>query len=159
MRLLFAATAATIALAGAASANAPRTQAENRMMPFDAQLPACNDPGVIGHIQSSFKDRETEFWNSKLEVTHIDRVRSTSFRPNGKDLIPRRYCAARVKTSDGRFRTLEYNLTEDGGFSGWHGSILGLVRFATPSSYSVEWCMSGLDRHRTYAQDCRMARP
>jgi hypothetical protein len=159
MRLLLATTAAIMAMTCAATANAPRVKAEERVQAFDAQLPTCDDPGVVGRIQRRFVEREQEFWKSTLTITQIDRVRATAFRPNGLDLIPRRYCAARALTSDGKFRTLEYNLTEDGGFSGWHGSFLGLIRFPTPGSYHLEWCLGGLDRHRTYAQDCRMARP
>ncbi len=159
MRLLIAVTATVLMLTSVANANAPRVKAEERVMGFDAQLPACDDPAVTGRIQRRFSEREREFWNSTLEVTQIDRVRTTAFRPNGQDLIPRRYCAARALTSDGKFRTLEYNLTEDGGFSGWHGSFMGLVRFPTAGSYHLEWCLGGLDHHRTYAQDCRMVRP
>jgi hypothetical protein len=159
MRLLLATTAAVLAMTGVATANAPRVKAEQRIMSFDAQLPGCDDPGVVGRIQRRFAEREQAFWNSNLTITQMDRVRATAFRPNGHDLIPRRYCSARALTSDGKFRSLQYNLTEDGGFSGRHGSFLGLIRFPTPSSYHLEWCLSGLDRHRTYAQDCRMARP
>jgi hypothetical protein len=141
-------------------ANSPRVKAEDRVFAYDAQLPACDDMGVLGTIQSRFKEREPTYWNSSLGVTQIDRVKTTAFRPNGQDLIPRRYCAGRALLSNGKYHTVEYNIVEDSGFSGWHGSLfLGLVRFPTPGSYSVEWCISGLDRHRTYAQNCRMARP
>jgi hypothetical protein len=162
MRLvpLLVCAAGILATASAAMANAPRGRAEDRVFPFDAQLPACGDPGVLGRIQSRFNGREARDWKSGLEITTIDRARETAFRPNGQDLIPRRYCAARVLLNTGKHRSVEYNLVEDGGISGWQGSLfLGLVRFPTPGSYSLEWCVAGLDRHRTYAQDCRMARP
>jgi hypothetical protein len=155
-----AALAVTFASAVPSEANSPRVKAEDRVFAYDAQLPACDDAGVIGTIQSRFNEREPTYWNSSLELTQIDRVKTTAFRPNGKDLIPRRYCAGRALLSNGKYHTVQYNIVEDAGFSGWHGSLfLGLVRFPTPSSYSIEWCVNGLDRHRTYAPGCVMARP
>ncbi len=146
--------------AGAALANSPRLPAEQRAYAFDGQVAACADPAVVGRIQRRFDGREAEFWNSGLTLTSVDHIRETHFRPNGVDLIPRRYCQARATTSDGRVRPLYYYIVEDGGASGWHGSLLlGLIRFPTPGSFTVEWCVDGLDRHRTYAQNCRMARP
>jgi hypothetical protein len=158
--LSFLTAAVVITTAAPVFANSPRIKAEDRMFAYDAQLPACDDPGVTGRIQSRFNGRESRDWNSRLELTQIDRARQTSFRPNGQDLIPRRYCTARALTSDGKFRSLDYNIVEDAGISGWHGSLfLGWLSFPTPSSYSLEWCLGGLDRHRVYAPDCRMARP
>jgi hypothetical protein len=159
-------TAATAALAvlaigaGAALANSPRIPAEQRYYAYDAQVAACDDPGVIGRIQSRFNWREGAHWNSTLQLATVDRIRETHFRPNGRDLIPRRYCAARAITSDGKHRPLYYYIVEDAGITGWHGSLLlGLIRYPTPGSYNVEWCIDGLDYLRTYAQNCRMARP
>jgi NADH:ubiquinone oxidoreductase subunit len=151
---------ALFACAGAAFANSPRIRAEERVYAYDAQVAACDDAGVIGRIQRKFGFREAAFWSSDLQISGVDHIRETAFRPNGHDLIPRRYCQARVTTSDGRRRSLYYNIVEDAGVTGWHGSlVLGLIRFPTPASYNVEWCIDGLDRHRTYAQNCRMARP
>jgi hypothetical protein len=154
---------AAIVMLGAvncASAQPERLRAEDRKFAYDAQLPACDSPSVIGRIQSRFDGREAGSWNSALTLTTIDRVKETRFRPNGSDLIPRRYCTARATLSNGRHHALQYNLIEDAGITGWHGSLfLGLVRFPTPASYSLEWCINGLDRSWTYSPDCRMARP
>ncbi len=162
MRLVTALISAAVLAATflPASANSPRGRAEERVFAYDAQLPACDDPGVVGRIQSRFDGREPRYWNSNLQLTGVDRIRETHFRPNGQDLIPRRYCTARALLSDGKYHRLDYNLVEDAGITGWHGSLFfGLVRFPTSASYNVEWCVSGLDRHNTYAPDCRMARP
>ncbi|MGL4242101.1 MAG: hypothetical protein ACRCTI_13410 [Beijerinckiaceae bacterium] len=159
MRRILAA-AVLMLCSGAALANSPRIPAEQRYYAFDAQVAACDDPGVVGRIQRRFNGREAEYWNSSLTLVAVERIRQTHFRPNGHDLIPRRYCHARATTSDGRHRSLWYNIVEDAGITGWHGSLfLGLVRFPTPGSFNVEWCVDGLDRHHTYAQNCRMARP
>jgi hypothetical protein len=160
MRRSLAAVALLAMSAASALANSPRVPAENRYFAYDAQVAACDDAGVIGRIQRKFGVREAEFWNSNLEITTVDRIRATHFRPNGLDLIPRRYCQARVITSDGKQRALYYNIVEDAGMTGWQGSLFfGFVQFPTPGSYNVEWCIDGLDRARTYAQNCRMARP
>ncbi|MFM9974898.1 MAG: hypothetical protein ACKVON_10060 [Beijerinckiaceae bacterium] len=160
MRTTLAALSLLLASVSLAVANAPRAPAETRTNPFDGQVIACNDPGVLGRIQSRFNSRESRDWNSPLQVTQIDQASEIAFRPNGQDLIPRRYCKARALLSDGKFRALRYNMSEDGGISGWQGSLfLGLVRFPTPSSYHLEWCITGLDRHRTYAPECRTAGP
>jgi hypothetical protein len=152
---LIVSTAAT-----AAFANSPRVRAEERTFAYDAQIPACDDAGVTGRIKGRFDWREPTHWNSTLQMTTVDRIRETHFRPNGNDLIPRRYCTARVLLSNGKYHRLDYNIVEDAGITGWHGSLLlGLIRYPTPASYNVEWCISGLDRHRTYAPDCLMARP
>jgi hypothetical protein len=153
--------AAVLALsAGVALANSPRIPAEQRYYAYDAQVAACDDPAVIGRIQGRFNAREANDWKTNLTLLEVDHIQQTHFRPNGVDLIPRRYCHARVVTSDGRRRALYYNIVEDAGITGWHGSLfLGLVRYPTPGSFNVEWCVDGLDRHRTYAQNCRMARP
>jgi hypothetical protein len=159
MRIIAAFAALTLS-AGAALANSPRIPAEQRYYAYDAQVAACDDPSVVGRIQRRFDGREAEFWKSGLTLTSVDHIRQTRFRPNGADLIPRRYCHARATTSDGRARQLYYNIVEDAGITGWHGSLfLGFVRYPTPGSFNVEWCVDGLDRHRTYAQNCRMARP
>jgi hypothetical protein len=155
-----AALIAAMLPATAALANSPRIAAEQRVFAYDAAVAACDAPGVVGRIQSRFNAREAEFWKSGLQLSAVDHIRQTHFRPNGHDLIPRRYCVARATTSDGRVRALYYNIVEDAGITGWHGSLLlGTIRFPTPGSFNVEWCVDGLDRHRTYAQNCRMARP
>jgi hypothetical protein len=160
MRFTLAAAVLLACGIGTAVANSPRIRAEERVFAYDAQVAACDDAGVIGRIQGKFGAREAEFWNSNLQITTVDRIRTTHFRPNGLDLIPRRYCQARAITSDGKHRALYYNIVEDAGVTGWHGSLfLGLIRYPTPGSFNVEWCVDGLDRHRTYAQNCRMARP
>jgi hypothetical protein len=156
-----AVAAAMLALsAGVAPAHPPQMPAEERFYAYDAQVAACDDAGVIGRIQSNFNWREGAHWNSTLQLNGVTHIRQTHFRPHSRDFIPRRYCTARALMSDGRTRALVYNVVEDAGFSGWHGSkLLGLIRFPTPASFNVEWCIDGLDRHMTYAQNCRMARP
>src|SRR4051794_7643979 len=88
-------------LAGFALATAsfarPLVPAEKRYFPFQSQLPLCNDSGVLGRISSTFADRESEYWNSGLAILGYDRIAEIGLRSTGLDMIPRRYCIARVQ--------------------------------------------------------------
>ena len=143
--LSFACFAAT-ASANASSRRyvAPPDRAENRIVPMYGNLPACEDPAVLGEITRWFTSREARFWGP-LQAAGYDRVRPIGFRPNGDDLIPRRYCTARMALNDGTLHRVDYSVRENLG-------IFGLT-------WNVNWCVSGLDRHRSYAPDCKMARP
>ncbi|MBN9062862.1 MAG: hypothetical protein BGP06_11140 [Rhizobiales bacterium 65-9] len=137
---------AAIGWCGLATASAREViPAEQRNPSWSAALPACEDPSVIGQVQSGFASRESSYWQSNLAIAGVDHVRTIAFRPWGADYIPRRYCVARAYMSDGRLRTVSYNIIERAG-------PIGLT-------WGVEWCVSGLDRLFYYAPDCKMARP
>jgi hypothetical protein len=160
MRNVTLSVMAILATLTAANAHSPTITAEKRTSPFDAQVKACDDAVILDDIKSRFDGREIEYWKSNLQLTQIHHVRSIGFRSNGRDLIPRRFCSARATLSNGKTHSLTYNISEDGGFAGWHGSLFfGAVKFPTPGSYHLEWCISGLDRHHTYAPGCVTARP
>lgn len=140
-----------LACAGAVSAKAansryvaPPDLAENRIIPMYGNLPACEDPAVLGEITSWFNSREAKFWGP-LQAVGYDHIRPIGFRPQGDDLIPRRFCTARIALNDGSLHRVDYSVRENLG-------LLGLT-------WNVNWCVTGLDRHRSYAPDCKMARP
>ena len=139
-----------LAILLAASANVPSearplVPAERRYSPYSGVLPACADPAVLERIQSRFHDRESEFWNSGLEIVGFERVDEIGYRTNGLDYIPRRYCTARAYMNDQKLRSVSFSIAEDLG-------IIGI-------GFGVDWCVSGLDRLNAYAPDCKMARP
>ncbi len=135
-----------LSLLGVTPLNAQeRLSAQTREYPYTAQLPTCEDGGVTGLIASRFTSRESEFWGSDLTVNEISKIEETGFRPNGADLIPRRYCSATIVLSDLKKRRIDYFLTEGAGIIGWN--------------YGVDWCISGLDRSYAYDGLCRAARP
>lgn len=142
--------AAALCLAGVAAQAAgtravhPADRAENRIIPMYGHLPACEDPAVLGEISNSFNSREAKFWGP-LRAISFDSVRPIAWRPWGDDLIPRRFCTARMMTNEGVLRRVDYSVRENLGF-------LGLT-------WNVNWCVSGLDPLRSYAPDCKMARP
>ncbi len=123
----------------------PRVKAEHREYPYDAILPECKDSVVTGLIASRFAERETNFWASSLAIHEVNQIKQRGFRPNGSDLIPRRYCSASVRLSNNKKHRLDYVVIEDSG-------IIGM-------NYGVEWCVSGLDRNYAYDGGCRAARP
>ena len=112
---------------------------------YDGVVPPCDHPAALDMIASRFATKESRFWNSAQQIGRIDHIRETAFRPWQRDLIPRRFCAARVQLSDGQSRPLYYWIGEDTGMIG--------------ASWGVEWCVVGYDRNWAYNPACRMARP
>lgn len=111
----------------------------------DAVVPACDEPGVFGRIQSRFSSKEGRFWNSDLQIVGFERVRETAFRPWAPQTIPRRFCSGVALVSDGVKRKVHYVIEED----------LGLIG----ATWGVTWCVAGLDRNWAYNPACKMARP
>lgn len=144
MRSAILATAILLAPVSAL-AGGNRVPAEQRILPWSAAIPACQDTSVLGEIASRFAEKESRFWNSSLTIVGYERIRPLAWRPWGLDMIPRRFCTAMATTSDGRKRRIDYSVRED----------LGIIG----ATWGVEWCVSGLDRNSAYAPNCKMARP
>jgi hypothetical protein len=119
--------------------------AEARWAPFSADMPACDDSGVLSTISGRFGQTEREFWNSQLGIDGFDRVREIGFRANGLEYIPRRYCVARAAMNDLKQRTVVYVV----------GSTFGIIGV----TWGVEWCVEGLDPNHAYAPACHTLRP
>jgi hypothetical protein len=145
MKRLALALAALFALTVSAQAGGFITPAEKRWAPFSGSLPVCDDPGVLSWITSSFGGKESEYWNSPLQIEGYDRIREIGFRANGAAYIPRRYCVARATLNDGRRHLVVYQVQED-------------LAFASIGD-GVEWCVIGLDRNLAYAPACSALRP
>jgi hypothetical protein len=133
------------AAGGPAELNQYDTPAEARWAPFFADMPACDDSGVLSTISGRFAQTQGEFWNSQLAIGGFDHVREIGFRANGLAYIPRRFCVARAAMSDSKERTVIYNVGSDFG-------IIGMT-------WGVEWCVVGLDPDFAYAPDCSILRP
>lgn len=121
--------------------------AEEHTFPFDANIPACQDAGVLEKVSNQFAEKEAKFWNSSLTIVSYDTIERTAWRPWGLDYIPRRFCSATATTSDGIRRKVDYSVRES----------LGIIG----ATWGVELCVHGLDRDLSYAYAtaCRMARP
>ena len=145
MKSFVVAVIALLTLCGAAHAQGYSTPAERRYSPYDSHLPDCEDAGVLSTITGRFAQKESEYWNSALQIGGFDRIRQIGLRANGLGYIPRRYCMARVQMSDLKPRAVIYQITEDLGIIGW--------------GYGVEWCVVTLDRNLAYAPGCQAVRP
>jgi hypothetical protein len=110
---------------------------------YDGQLPACES--ALPSITYQFREKESTFWNSALEITGYFDIHETAFRPWQSDNIPRRYCSAKVMISDGQPRTVHFSIIEDGGLASF--------------SDGVEFCVVGLDRNWAFNPACKAARP
>jgi hypothetical protein len=119
--------------------------AEQRLTQFAAMLPRCDDAGVLGSLASDFSAREATYWKSGLSLGPFERVRETGFRSWGTSFIPRRYCSARTRSSDGRERHVTFAIRDRLGFM--------------TATWDLDWCVSGLDRQLGHPPHCSAAGP
>ncbi|MFN3657420.1 MAG: hypothetical protein ACK4UO_09235 [Pseudolabrys sp.] len=110
---------------------------------YDGDLPPCE--AALGKIASRFAEKESRFWQSNLQILDFERVREIAYSPWALGTIPRRYCSATARVSDGRKHAVYYAIAEDAGPIG--------------VTWGVEWCVVGLDRNWAYNPRCKMARP
>ncbi len=139
----------------------PLTPTDKRQIPWDGDLPLCDNPSVFAEIQQRFWQAEQDYWGSGLALLAVDQIRETGYRTTGLDYIPRRYCSAKVYLSNGAATALVYWIGEDLGFAGgdYFGWLLGGSRTNLIQHWGVTFCVSGLDRSLTYGPKCRSARP
>lgn len=110
---------------------------------YDGLLPGCE--AALGTIASRFAQKESQYWNSSLQILDFERVREIAYHPWAAGTIPRRFCSAVALVSDGRKHAVKYWIGEDTGMIGM--------------TWGVEWCVVGLDRHWAYNPQCKMAGP
>ena len=110
---------------------------------YDGRVAPCEK--ALGTITNQFWDKESTYWNSKLQITGYRDIHEIAFRPWQSDNIPRRFCTGKAMTSDGKIHTVNFSIIEDGGFAGY--------------DQGVEWCVTGLDRNWAYNPACRAAGP
>ena len=110
---------------------------------YDGVTTPCS--AALDSVASGFADKESTFWNSSLTITQFLNVQEIAYRPWQSNTIPRRYCTATAVISDGKPRTINFSIIEDGGLMSVGDGI--------------EFCVVGLDRNWAYNPTCRMARP
>ncbi|WP_156917430.1 hypothetical protein [Salinarimonas rosea] len=123
--------------------------AEERVIPFSGEVPACDAPTVLATISAEFNRREARFWDSELRVVGIEEVRPVAFRPWSDSFFPRRFCTATAAVAHGpvvRHHRVNYLVREE----------LGIL---AQSSHDVEWCVVGIERHLHAAPNCEMMLP
>lgn len=144
---LIALTGAVLASLFAAGSAGAANFFEKNFGLFGPRYDGTNTPCVaaLDWVTWSFAEKESTFWNSSLQITGFSNVQEIAYRPWQPNTIPRRYCTATAMISDGKPRTVNFSIIEDGGFA----SI----------SDGLEFCVVGLDRNWAYNPTCRMARP
>ena len=73
---------------GPAELNQYDVPAEARWSPFFANMPTCDDGGVLSTISGRFGQTQQEFWNSQLAISGFDRVRRNRFPVERPRLYP-----------------------------------------------------------------------
>jgi hypothetical protein len=137
---------ALLGLSATARADSEYTPpAEQRFSPYLANVYSCDDSAVLSRIESVFRTTQNAYWKEDLQISDFDRVREISFRGNGTEYIPRRYCIARGHFSDNSLHTVIYDIEESQG-------IIGI-------GDGVEWCVVGLDRLFAFSPACSSLRP
>jgi hypothetical protein len=142
--------AACGALLGVLAAGAPAQAANPLELNFwlsgpkyEGRVGPCES--ALSRIASDFQDKESKFWNSSLTITGYANIHEVAFRPWQSDNIPRRFCTGSAMVSDGKVRTVNFSIIEDGGFAAYGDG--------------VEFCVVGLDRNWAFNPACRAAKP
>lgn len=108
-----------------------------------AGTPSCED--VTGTVSSRFAQNMRSFLDMDLSIADFGIISESRLEPrDGTHRVERRYCQAKVTTTDGERRQLWFLIE-----SGWGYAGLGS---------SVEFCMSGLDPWHVYSAHCKSLR-
>ena len=140
------------ALASMSALARPIVPAEERIIPWHADLPACDTKAVLDRLSSRFAEKEATYWHSALQIISYDRVGQYGLRSNGRDYIPRRYCSGRALMNNGKHYWATYTIGEELGIIGFG---FGLADY----KFGLEWCIAGLDRNWAYGPACTAVRP
>src|ERR1039457_3183120 len=65
---------------------------------YSGVLPPCE--AALGKITARFAEKESQFWNSNLQILDFERVRETAYRPWAAGTVPRRFCRSEEHTSE-----------------------------------------------------------
>src|SRR5258708_29221729 len=98
---------------------------------YDGVVKPCE--AAFGTITNQFQEKESNYWNSALQIVAYGQIHETAFRPWQSDNIPRRYCSGEVKLSDGSAHKVHYSIIANGGFA-----VFG---------QGAERCLTVLDRN------------
>ncbi len=110
-------------------------------------FPSCDDQKVLGRIVERFNWAEENTWKRGFFLEDIERVRERVVQNNDNEYysqIPRRYCRAHARLTNGRHPTLYFLIEGGQGFAG--------------NKFNVEFCLGGYDRWNEYDGSCRVLR-
>ena len=107
-------------------------------------FPQCHDAKVLNKIVERFNWAEENTWHRGFYLHDIERVRERIVQSTRISQIPRRYCRAHARLTNGKHPTLYYLIEGGQGFAG--------------NSFNVEFCLGGYDRWNEYDGSCRVLR-
>lgn len=103
-------------------------------------IPSCSDPDMVSNLLGRFNQTEFVYWGGFHNLQSVDGLAEKASRERENDKIARRWCAGTAVFADGSRRRLVVELASN---AEW----LGL-------SYSLAYCIVGLDRGSVYGRDC-----
>jgi hypothetical protein len=107
---------------------------------------SCEDSMVLWSINQKFRINDRNVLKMGLKIEDFYDIHEKPYTPNREyNLIPRRFCKAKVAMNDGNNRTIWYVIENGQGLAG--------------ISYYVDYCISGLDPWHIYGAFCRSVRP
>lgn len=107
-------------------------------------FPECHDVKVLGSMIERFNWAEEKTWKRGIYLTDIERVRTRLEEGTSRYQIPRRYCRAHARLSNGRHPTMWYLIEGGQGFAG--------------NGFHVRFCVNGFDRWNENDGSCRLLR-
>lgn len=108
-----------------------------------AGTPSCEQ--VTGTVSSRFAQNMRGFLDMDLSIANFGIISESRLEPRDETHgVERRYCQAKVTTTDGARRQLWFLIESSWGYAG-----LGS---------SVEFCVSGLDPWHVYGAHCKSLR-
>lgn len=108
------------------------------------RIPTCADAGLASRVVDQFNDVERTYWQGRNTMTALAGMLENGFHPARDDKVARRWCRGVALFADGARREIVLELSADTGFVG--------------IGYGLAYCVQGLDRHFTYAPNCRVLR-
>lgn len=122
--------------------------------PAAAEAPAvpvaeCDAATVLYTVRSSFARGAAQVEKDNLEIAEFGAIRSQGAGVNDPSPIPRRWCYAPVKLSDGTRSTAYWRIDAGAGFAS-----SGLLNIHD----RIETCVLGRDRWRVHDGTCRTVR-
>ena len=126
-----------------------------------ANVPACNDPAVLGQVEDQFEYGAPRVLETKLSILEFSAMAEKAYFPAVKSGEPpispveRRYCQAEALLSDQITRRIYYVVEYPMGFAA-AGGYLGA--FSPVKGWRAEGCVLGLDEWHVYGANCQSLR-
>ena len=127
----------------------------------NANVPACNEPAVLGQVEDQFEYGAPRVLETKLSILEFSAMVEKAYFPAIKTGAPpespieRRYCQAEALISDQITRRIYYVIEYPMGFAAV-GGYLG--SFSPVKGWRAEGCVLGLDEWHVYGANCQSLR-